>query len=584
MRQSFFLFCCLLIVLGDTGSFAGPPGISRESRTKQSGKPSTTNRIKPSSQKSDPIRREGLYGRGLAARCGNGTVEGSEECDDGNLVNDDGCSFRCAWEVWNAQHCGNGICEVNEDDCPGRDICRVDSKTGALTCRDCNLVCIQDCCVVGPLGVSCIPAPIHTIRCGDAVIEAMELCDDGNTVNGDGCNDFCMPETAVCGNGVLEGWSGETCDDANTNARDGCDPSCHLEVAVCGNSVVERWGGEWCDDGNATAGDGCSSSCRPERDRPRLTVRRDSGGGDSGGDGGGGSGGGGGCSDSLGSCCDVSASLSCPDDALRRDYLGVPLCSRCSSGRADYFTEGSAETCIVGGSSDRTFGRNGCSYGTCEGESCVSSYRFDSCQDSDGANTGEQGMVSGFSGGGAFFRMDTCEGTDRVREQQCGSVGAITYTCPSICVDGACVTAGSSATPSCLDSDPGDDSRRRGSIVGTRSSGSQYRFVDYCGVDGAVREYSCRPDGTGTFEERRTPCVEGEHCEGGVCRTAYSCRRIEPTSTTAGYVRGRDRRVQHDLCIGGEGRLVRFQCNTDGMPTPMETITCPSGCGDGVCL
>jgi len=43
------------------------------------------------------------------ALCGNGIVEGSEQCDDGNTRNDDGCSNLCTVSV-----CGNGVVEPGE--------------------------------------------------------------------------------------------------------------------------------------------------------------------------------------------------------------------------------------------------------------------------------------------------------------------------------------------------------------------------------------------------------------------------------------------------------------------------------------
>ena len=98
--------------------------------------------------------------------------------------------------------------------------------------------------------------------CGDGVIAGDEVCDDGNTINGDGCSSTCTVEGAVCGNGIIE--TGEVCDDGNTANGDGCSALCSLEVAPgCGNGVVEI--GEGCDDGNLTACDGCSASCSVER-------------------------------------------------------------------------------------------------------------------------------------------------------------------------------------------------------------------------------------------------------------------------------------------------------------------------------
>ncbi|MBU1412492.1 SUMF1/EgtB/PvdO family nonheme iron enzyme, partial [Myxococcota bacterium] len=95
--------------------------------------------------------------------------------------------------------------------------------------------------------------------CGNGTIEADELCDDGNRVNGDGCDWFCAPTAGqTCGNGVREG--SEVCDDGNRIGGDGCSPSCRLDgIPVCGNGVVE--GNELCDDGNRIDGDGCQANC-----------------------------------------------------------------------------------------------------------------------------------------------------------------------------------------------------------------------------------------------------------------------------------------------------------------------------------
>jgi cysteine-rich repeat protein len=47
-----------------------------------------------------------------SARCGNGIVEGTEECDDGNLNNNDACTSACK----NAQ-CGDGILRTGVEEC-----------------------------------------------------------------------------------------------------------------------------------------------------------------------------------------------------------------------------------------------------------------------------------------------------------------------------------------------------------------------------------------------------------------------------------------------------------------------------------
>ena len=183
--------------------------------------------------------------------CGNGTLEGAEECEDGNSDIEDGCSDECLVEEgW--------VCELDG----GTSLC-------------------------------------HEMLCGDRIIEGDEECDDDNTENGDGCSEICEEEEGwvcendpdaadedpittchevICGDGVIEG--DETCDDGNAISEDGCSIICELEddwvcetndispqtvnchEVVCGDSVIE--GAEECDDGNIEIGDGCGSDCAQE--------------------------------------------------------------------------------------------------------------------------------------------------------------------------------------------------------------------------------------------------------------------------------------------------------------------------------
>src|SRR5947208_2123707 len=61
--------------------------------------------------------------------------------------------------------------------------------------------------------VACRPA------CGNGRMDPGEACDDGNAINGDGCDNNCTP--TGCGNGVMT--AGEGCDDGNAINGDGCD-------------------------------------------------------------------------------------------------------------------------------------------------------------------------------------------------------------------------------------------------------------------------------------------------------------------------------------------------------------------------
>jgi cysteine-rich repeat protein len=151
--------------------------------------------------------------------CGNGVVEGSEACDDGNDVDDDACSNACQEAV-----CGDAIVQQGEE------------------CDDGNPVDDDACSNTCVLAV-----------CGDGIIQQGEVCDDGNKVEFDDCNNSCALPS--CGDGVLSGL--EECDDGNMVADDMCTNECTLPA--CGDGIVQQ--GEDCDDGNAMNGDGCTANC-----------------------------------------------------------------------------------------------------------------------------------------------------------------------------------------------------------------------------------------------------------------------------------------------------------------------------------
>ena len=94
--------------------------------------------------------------------------------------------------------------------------------------------------------------------CGNGTIDKGEICDDGNTVDGemddagvfvvDQCSADCQ-SNQQCGNGVMD--RGERCD---LGARNGmpnetCDSSCRIVNDLCGNSVVDQGKDEDCDPG-----------------------------------------------------------------------------------------------------------------------------------------------------------------------------------------------------------------------------------------------------------------------------------------------------------------------------------------------
>ncbi|MDY0000335.1 MAG: DUF4215 domain-containing protein, partial [Polyangia bacterium] len=98
------------------------------------------------------------------------------------------------------------------------------------------------------------------VTCGNGSLDPGEVCDDGNTISGDGCSGDCLSDE-TCGNGYLDLVTGEACDDGNNMSGDGCSADC-LSNETCGNGILDP--GELCDDGNVRSGDGCSADCQSD--------------------------------------------------------------------------------------------------------------------------------------------------------------------------------------------------------------------------------------------------------------------------------------------------------------------------------
>ncbi len=209
------------------------------------------------------------------SRCGNGIVEAAcgDDPDDVSEVCDDG------------QHCYDLSSCTTDSDCAGAcpagapgdcdTNCRTRNRTGcSADCRSeerCgdgyvndyphSVVSLRTTCF--PPGPDC-PFPANLVV--GAEFQGVEACDDGNTVDGDGCSADCLSdeELNTCGDGYLNDYPplDELCDDGNNNADDGCAADCG-STEDCGNEVVDP--GEECDDGalNGTSlsVSGCSVSC-----------------------------------------------------------------------------------------------------------------------------------------------------------------------------------------------------------------------------------------------------------------------------------------------------------------------------------
>jgi cysteine-rich repeat protein len=154
-------------------------------------------------------------------------------------------------EVLSTAQCGNGVIDAAPQ-CVGD--CSGDGTVDPGEVNQCNIIAsdpslLSSCpaCDLNADGqvdgseVACALTN-HLSGCGTC---GQEQCDDGNLVDGDGCDSNCTP--TGCGNGIVT--AGEQCDDGNTVDGDCCSATCQLEAD-----------GSRCDDKNAcTQTDTCAA-------------------------------------------------------------------------------------------------------------------------------------------------------------------------------------------------------------------------------------------------------------------------------------------------------------------------------------
>ncbi|HTU57200.1 MAG TPA: hypothetical protein VMF89_02185, partial [Polyangiales bacterium] len=206
------------------------------------------------------LTRAFLQDVGWSARCGDGVLDPTEECDEGLEGNSklvpNGCRSSCQ-----KAYCGDGVRDRDEDCDDGlnnsdsrKDACRKDCKRAH--CGD-GVLDDKEECDEGKgnddSGRDGCRASCRLAHCGDGVVDALEQCDDGDK-NADDRADACRKDcrTHRCGDGVVD--QGEECDEG-AGGTSACRQDC--TQPICGDGVVDE--GEACDGSR-----NCTASCQPE--------------------------------------------------------------------------------------------------------------------------------------------------------------------------------------------------------------------------------------------------------------------------------------------------------------------------------
>ncbi|CAD8136801.1 unnamed protein product [Paramecium octaurelia] len=205
--------------------------------------------------------------------CGDGILQGQEECDNTSLTTNDSC-YQCKYLCKSfCKTCLFGICsecvfgfDLDADfNCVafcGDDYvvpysaeqCDLTDSKEQYDCQDCRFVLIVNCghqllsmCLVCEVGYqllenACFP------YCGDKfVLQQYEECDDGNLQPYDGCFE-CKFQ---CAEDCIKCYLGQCifkCEDGYRFEDNRC-------LSVCGDQIVTKE--EDCDDGNTIQFDGC---------------------------------------------------------------------------------------------------------------------------------------------------------------------------------------------------------------------------------------------------------------------------------------------------------------------------------------
>jgi len=138
----------------------------------------------------------------VSSICGNGIVEGSEECDDGNDIDGDGCDSDCKFSCHNDNECNDGN-DCTDDYCiegSNGKLCIYTNMPEGTECDDGDPCNINDEC--DGMG-NCVGTPTGLTNCGG---ECVDLSSDPEHC-GDCFTSCLFDEDCINGTCVVHPWS-----------------------------------------------------------------------------------------------------------------------------------------------------------------------------------------------------------------------------------------------------------------------------------------------------------------------------------------------------------------------------------------
>ena len=196
----------------------------------------------------------------LDSVCGNKVVEGTEQCDDGNMDNGDNCTNQCLNNI-----CGDGFVHFGVEECDDSNTNEFDACTNYCLLTMCgdgiiqspngngvNEVCdgSDSSCVtlngyagLASCGLDCLSIGecVTNEYCGDWIINGLEVC-DGNviscvTTEGYGGTESCLVDCSSYDICISE----EFCGDLIVNGNEECDSgaSCNADCTLAVSLIAE---------------------------------------------------------------------------------------------------------------------------------------------------------------------------------------------------------------------------------------------------------------------------------------------------------------------------------------------------------